>query len=227
MTASQAISPGEAIARPDLWAGAEIPFLPYGDGARNLALYMDLLLAWNRKLNLSGCDNAIELLRDLVQDSFFMASFIEELALRKKWKPEIAAIWDLGAGAGLPGIPLRIFLPFGKYTWVERRQKRALFLENVCARLALPGISGFCGDAAKFMARHSEGAQCIIARAFLPWQKLLEFCKGHLARCGSVIIMSNQAPPALPAQWQLDSSKCYWLPHKTHWLWALSQTDFT
>lgn len=218
------LSPAGAIAAPRLWASAEIPFLPCGEGARELASYIETLLAWNRKLNLSGCAEALPLLRDLIQDSFFLASFLDELVLVKQWPVEALEILDLGAGAGLPGIPLRIFWPYGHYTWVERRQKRALFLQNICARLRLPRCSGFPGDAAAFFAATNQKAHCIISRAFMPWQKLPDFCAAQLAPTGSLIIMASHPPPAPPAGWQLDASRHCPLPARDHWLWALSRS---
>ncbi|MBD5642070.1 MAG: 16S rRNA (guanine(527)-N(7))-methyltransferase RsmG [Desulfovibrio sp.] len=218
------LAAAQAIAAPRLWASDELPFLPYGSGAADLALYLDLLLAWNRKLNLTACQDAVSLLRDLAQDSIFLASFLEELAWRKQWPKTGMQILDLGAGAGLPGIPLRIFWGRGDYTWIERRQKRALFLQNACARLKLANCAGYCGDASDFFKQTRQKARCILSRAFMPWQKLLNFCAGQLASAGSLIIMANHEPPELPAGWRLDSALPCKLPAKTHWLWALSQS---
>lgn len=218
-----ALAPAQAIASPELWASPKVPFLPFGQGAVDLARYLELVLAWNRKLNLSACKEAIPLLRDLVQDSFFLAGFLDELALLKRWPETGQRIWDLGAGAGLPGIPLRIFWPQGHYTWIERRQKRALFLQNVCAQLKLAACSGFCGDASAFFAGSPQKAHCILSRAFMPWQQLLDFCADQLEPNGSIIIMANHAPPSLPSGWTLDAAKLCPLPDKTHWLWALSR----
>lgn len=217
------LTPAQAVASPHLWASEELPFFPYGKGAAELALYLDLLLAWNRKLNLSACKSAIPILRDLAQDSIFLASFLDELTLRKQWDKKNLRLWDLGAGAGLPGIPLRIFWPRGDYTWIERRQKRALFLQNVCAQLKLAACSGYTGEAQAFFAASSQKAHCILSRAFMPWQKLLNFCDRQLEPHGSIIIMANQEPPELPDGWQLDSARICQLPTKKHWLWALSR----
>ena len=43
--------------------------------------------------------------------------------------PESPETWDLGAGAGIPGIPLRLVWDSGTFTLVEVREKRVLFLE--------------------------------------------------------------------------------------------------
>ncbi|AEH40869.1 glucose-inhibited division protein B [Treponema paraluiscuniculi Cuniculi A] len=61
------------------------------------------------------------------------------------------AIADIGSGAGLPGIPLAcalaLYAPETELTLIERREKRIAFLENACARLALPHLRIVHADA--------------------------------------------------------------------------------
>ncbi|MCL2139316.1 MAG: class I SAM-dependent methyltransferase, partial [Treponema sp.] len=52
-----------------------------------------------------------------------------------------ASIADVGSGAGLPGIPLAITLPDVKFTLIERKNRRAGFLRNVCNILGLSNVS--------------------------------------------------------------------------------------
>lgn len=223
---SQCPAVSHAIAHPHLWAASSIPFLPYGVGAEKLALYVDLLLKWNVKLNLSAYQEPVSLLRDLIQDSFFLASFLDSLVLHHLCPGDKLKIWDLGAGAGLPGIPLRIFWPHGAYTWIERRQKRALFLQTACAHLELPNCDGFMGDAKSFFAASSVKPDFIISRAFMPWQKLLNFCSDQLLKGSHIIVMSNESPPEIaPQGWRLVATQNCQLPRKNHWLWALSPSE--
>jgi 16S rRNA (guanine527-N7)-methyltransferase len=49
-----------------------------------------------------------------------------------------ADIADVGSGAGLPGIPLAIALPDCRFTLIERKTRRAVFLQNTLAALGLP-----------------------------------------------------------------------------------------
>lgn len=207
----------DLVAKPELWAAGELPFLPMPEARASLAAYIDLLLAWNEKLNLTGYSDAGAVLADLVQDSFFLARFLEDVFPDYEARLNLE-IYDLGAGAGIPGIPLRILWPFGRYTWIERRSKRAIFLRNASARLKL-NMRGSTSQARDFLA--TRKADCIISRAFMPWRDLLGLCAGSLSRDGAVIIMANESPAPMPDGWILGGSLAYSLPRKQRWLWAI------
>ncbi len=152
-----------------------------------LVLYLDRLAAYNRSFNLVGPENIADILASLVPDSFQLAAMLARLPL-----PENPLALDCGAGAGLPGIPLRMIWQPGKYTMIEQRRKRALFLENVLAELHLPGTGVFAGDAFKV----AEPADLIISRAWMPVPKILDYCAARLADGGFAIIFARDA--ALP-----------------------------
>lgn len=210
----------EWLACPGLWAARDVPFLPWGAGARELEAYLQMLLAWNRRLNLSGCHDAGTLMRDLIQDSFFLAVFLEKLRIQNRWNQPL--ILDLGAGAGLPGIPLRIFWRNGQYAMIERRQKRALFLANALARLKLADTTAHCGDA-ELLARKLAPAQCVLSRAFMPWREMLSFCRPFLAEDGLAVFMANEPVPEMDNGWKVNASFEYFLPAKRRFLWAIAK----
>ena len=102
-----------------------------------LAGYLGLLIQWNRVMNLVGTRAAEDTFFTLVVDSLHLGRFLRE-------DVEYSAApccWDLGSGAGLPGLPLRMIWQEGDYWMVEAREKRALFLSTVLAfhqKLILP-----------------------------------------------------------------------------------------
>ncbi|MCH5276279.1 MAG: class I SAM-dependent methyltransferase [Desulfovibrionaceae bacterium] len=153
-------------------------------------------MRWNGAMNLVGTHSWAETLDRLVFDSFELARFLSADIL-----PEAGAsaqgthtaspcLWDLGAGAGLPGIPLRIVWPRGEYWLVEAREKRAIFLSTVLTRIALPGTHVFRGRAEAFMP--GRQADCVISRAFMPWPKLLRLVRPYLAPGGYVILLTKE-----------------------------------
>ena len=111
-----------------------------------LAAYLDLLMQWNKVMNLVGTRSAEETFFTLVVDSLHLARFLTE-------KVALAAApscWDLGSGAGLPGLPLRMLWTEGEYWLVESREKRALFLSTALARHPLSGTRVYRrGDAGR------------------------------------------------------------------------------
>lgn len=154
--------------------------------AQALSDYLNLLMQWNKVMNLVGAKHWRDALDELVMDSFHLEHFLQEQILMKL--PAAPEIWDLGAGAGLPGIPLRILWQDGTYWLVEAREKRAIFLSTVLARQTLPGTRVFRGRAEVFM--RDKKADLIVSRAFMPWRELLEFVHGVLRPGGVVVFLS-------------------------------------
>ena len=157
------------------------------DSMRN---YLELLFKWNDKINLTGACNWQEALSNLVADSFYLADFLNQLTVL----PQSPQVWDLGAGAGLPGIPLRIIWQNGEYHFVESRKNRANFLQIVHLHLKLDNTFAHSARAEKFMPEQkSKGcpANCIISRAFMPWRELTNFVQPNLAPGGVLLLMQN------------------------------------
>lgn len=192
-----------------------------------LGRYLDLLCAWNGAINLTGARDRADILTRLIPDSFHLAAFLRSAPLMATaLGAEAPRVWDLGAGAGLPGIPLRMVWERGDYTLVEVREKRALFLANALAALGLPRTGVFRGAAERLFAAEppgeNAGADCIVSRAFLPWPKLLDFCRPALRPGGVVIIFAGKPCEELPAPWRLVSETDYTVGGSRRWLWALT-----
>lgn len=193
-----------------------------------LGRYIDLLSAWNSAINLTGARGPEDILERLIPDSFHLAAFLRSAPLAGAWAARGAEgprVWDLGAGAGLPGIPLRLVWEEGDYTLVEVREKRALFLANALAGLGLPRTRVFRGPAERLFAAQPHGADILLSRAFMPWQKLLDFCRPGLAPGGTLVILAAGACGRLPAPWELLAEADYVVNGKQRWFWALREAE--
>src|SRR5262245_2929113 len=84
------------------------------------ARYLELLMLWNRTHDLTACRTPGEVVTNLFRDSLLFLAVLPEL-------DRIVAV-DIGAGAGIPGIPLRLTLPALELTLIESRRKRVSFL---------------------------------------------------------------------------------------------------
>ena len=199
------------------FAGMRDVNLPSG-ALEPLAAYLNMLCRWNGVMNLTGAHSWQEIFLMLVLDSFHLANFLDGQNM-----PDAPLTWDLGAGAGLPGIPLRMVWTRGSYHMVEARQKRALFLSNVLAQLDLPDTHVFRGTVQDFFSRQARPADCIVSRAFLPWPELLGLVLPHLQTGGMLVVMASApAPKSLPNPWQMRDTYPYPAPEKKRWLWALT-----
>ncbi|QGY39095.1 16S rRNA (guanine(527)-N(7))-methyltransferase RsmG [Pseudodesulfovibrio cashew] len=194
------------------------------DQAESLAAYLDQLVKWNRKMNLVGKADWREVFDSLVVDSLFLADFLGGMRL-----PDKPLTLDLGAGAGLPGIPLRTLWSNGDYWLVEVREKRALFMRSVLGRMKLPATHVFHGKAEDALDRlaeagHHATADVILSRAFMPWEKLLDFTRSMLREGGVIIILANEPPPeetALPEGWELGDVAAYPAAGTQRYFWSL------
>lgn len=184
--------------------------------ASGLAAYLGLLMKWNKVMNLVGTSSWTDTLDSLVVDSFHLAAFLRDAAL-----PDNPVSWDLGAGAGLPGIPLRLVWRDGSYTMVEAREKRALFMRTVLSSLDLGHTSVFQGRAEAFFRRSGQ-ADLIISRAFMPWRDMLAFIENALAPKGRVVFLTlSPVPEDLPGDWHLAGQKAYVAAGKERYFWCL------
>jgi 16S rRNA (guanine527-N7)-methyltransferase len=194
------------------------------DQAASLADYLGQLVKWNKKMNLVGPSDWRTIFDTLVVDSLYLADFMDGLDLAGE-----PLCLDLGAGAGLPGIPLRVLWTRGDYWLVESRDKRATFMSSATGRLGLAGTNVFHGraeDALDRLADHGQHATAdlILSRAFMPWPALLDFVRPMLRPRGTVVILANTPPPdeaELPPGWSLGDVASYPAAGKTRYFWSL------
>lgn len=194
---------------------------PTPEQAGSLAAYLGLLEKWNRSTNLVGPRGWREMFSTLVLDSFHLAGFLETLPLR-----EAPLCLDLGAGAGLPGIPLRVLWRRGTYHLVEVREKRAAFLRVCLGTLKLPGTFVFAGRA-EDAAQKLGAADLVLSRAFLPWQELLPLVRPMLAPGGKLVVLANEPPPDLPLGWRLTAQLAYAAAGKPRYFWGLEPASIS
>lgn len=179
-----------------------------------------MLMTWNRVMNLVGQETWQDAAGFLVADSFYLAPFLESLPL-----PGDPRVLDLGAGAGLPGIPLRLLWPEGSYTMIEKRQKRAMFLIQACGTLHLKKTDVQAVPAETYFASHAP-CDLIVSRAFMPWRELLSFIDAALLPGGfAVFMMNDPLPPDVPEGWLAHSSKSYSVRGHVRYLWALRRGE--
>ena len=188
-----------------------------------IASYLTLLVKWNRMMNLVGPSDWEDILSSLVIDSLYLADFIQALPL-----PEHPECRDLGAGAGLPGLPLRMIWQKGAYTLVEAREKRTLFLRSCLAAAPLPGVFVYHGRAEAFMAS-AVHAHLTVSRAFLPWERVLELVSPYTDEGGFCLFLTlsplpSSLPPCLQKEWRLFGEKRYTVCKSERYFWALQKT---
>ncbi len=190
--------------------------------------YLSLLFHYNQRMNLVGKSTWQDIFTSLVLDSFFLAQFLEQIAL-----PKQPLCLDLGAGAGLPGIPLRMLWENGEYWLVEVRSKRCSFMRTALAHLSLQQTFVFEGkaqNALQHIAKQKQKTQencladLIISRAFMPWEKLLPFVRLMLKPKARLVVLANTDVPNKADfldTWKVEKTNSYAVENNTRWFWSL------
>jgi 16S rRNA (guanine527-N7)-methyltransferase len=93
-----------------------------------LSAYLDLLLKWNARTNLTAIREPEEMVRRHFGESLFAA---------RHMGPEVDTLLDLGSGAGFPGIPIALLRPSIRVTLAESQHKKASFLREVVRTLGI------------------------------------------------------------------------------------------
>jgi 16S rRNA (guanine527-N7)-methyltransferase len=177
-------------------------------------------------MNLVGGRDWKGILHGLVLDSLFLADFLREIDL-----PETACILDVGAGAGIPGIPLRCFWTRGEYHLIEPRQKRAAFLQFVLSRVSLPGTMVH-RSRLEDLSRPGLGADMALSRGVRRWPDFLDLAAPYLQSRGLVLVFSSGAwaqDMHPPAGWMLLRERAYrpapHIPQRYFWLFGLRKAS--
>jgi 16S rRNA (guanine527-N7)-methyltransferase len=159
-----------------------------GEAQGRLLAYAAELLKWNEKVSLTAITRTDEVVDKHLLDSVSVL-------------PEIQGathLLDLGAGAGLPGIPLAIAIPGLRATLVDAVAKKVSFMKS-------GAVKGGVADRVKAIHARAEGrpereglplADLVISRAFMDVGPFLLLARNYLAPQGRVVAMLGQTPAA-------------------------------
>lgn len=145
--------------------------------------YMNLLLEWNKKINLTAIT---------VPEEIILKHFIDSLTIASKIK-EGATLVDIGTGAGFPGIPLKIYRKDIKIVLVDSLNKRLNFLKEVIKKLGLEKIETIHSRAEEFgkNKKYRETFDVATSRAVANLSTLSEYLLPLVKEKGICICMKG------------------------------------
>src|SRR3984893_466635 len=116
-------------------------------------------------------------------------ALIEDCLVLLDYLGDARKVVDVGSGAGLPGLPLKIAMPQLELTLIESDQDKAAFLVQACAKLGLDGVEVVArrAEEAGHDPRLREAFDVAVARALAPMPVLVELCLG-LVRVGGKLL---------------------------------------
>jgi len=151
--------------------------------------YAELLLEWNRSINLTGA-RTLEQVEALIADTGALAA--------ASWTG-ITTVIDVGSGGGLPAVPLAIAMPQVQFTLLEANIRKCAFLEHVAATLGLTNVVVATGRAEELGHRPAlrEQFDRAISRAAAPPGVLLELALPFVRTGGDLVAQVSPLNPHL------------------------------
>jgi len=131
-----------------------------------LEKYYELLIEYNKVMNLTGITEKEEVYLKHFYDSITIAKIID---LNNE-----NSMCDLGSGAGFPGIVIKIFYPNLNIVLVDSLNKRINFLNTVIKELDLKNITAIHARIEDYAKENKEKFDVVTARAVAPLNILLE-----------------------------------------------------
>jgi 16S rRNA (guanine527-N7)-methyltransferase len=191
------------------------PFLRSADDQRlttndllNISTYIDLLLRWNARINLTAIRHPEAIVTRHFGESLFAATHLFPC---RRERPRSCSsdetLIDIGTGAGFPGLPIKIWAPHLHLTLIESNQKKATFLREIARALTLTDINVFPGRAEDYphpanavtlrAVERFETTLPVAARLVTPTGRLaLLISEAQLTRAQDLTPGFNWAPPA-------------------------------
>jgi 16S rRNA (guanine527-N7)-methyltransferase len=149
--------------------------------------FIKLIEKWNKAYNLTAIRDREEMARLHILDSLAILPHI----IGKR-------VIDIGTGAGLPGIPLAIFLPEISFTLLDSNAKKTRFVQQVVLELKLKNVEIVHS---RVENHHPEQAyDAVLTRAFASLPEIVKLTAHLQAKDGMLLAMKGQNLDAELAQ---------------------------
>ncbi len=147
-------------------------------------LYREDLLDWNTQINLTAITDPEEVL---------IKHFLDSLSLLMVYDVPDVRLLDIGAGAGFPGLPLKIVRPQWQVVLLEATGKKVAFLQHIIETLQLEDVMAVHGRAEELVhkAEYRASFDMVTARAVASLPALLEYA-APFCRVGGQIIFPKK-----------------------------------
>ena len=173
--------------------------------AAQLQAYLDLLLRWNARINLTAVRDPEEIVTRHFGESLFAARLLRDAGAFTSTACTAPTLADVGSGAGLPGIPIKLFAPEIRLTLIEAQNKKATFLGEVIRTLGIEGAEIYGGRAENW----NQQAAIVTMRAVEKFERALQVTATLVANGGALCLFigagqTESAQRTLGHEWQFS-----------------------
>lgn len=144
-----------------------------------LSAYLDLLLKWNARTNLTAIRDPQEIVRRHFGESLFAGRHLGDPG----------TLLDLGSGAGFPGLPIALLYPEIGVTLAESQNKKATFLREAIRTLELPNVEVWAARAETLPA--TRQFHTVTLRAVDNMEAALLAARERIAPGGQLVVLST------------------------------------
>ena len=159
---------------------------------QQLSTYLDLLLRWNARINLTAVREPEVIVTRHFGESLFAARHLLPCAAAEARPSAHPRVFDFGSGAGFPGLPIKIWAPQIELTLIESNLKKATFLREVIRALALTSAEVFSGRAENFYSQ----ADVVTLRAVERFERSLAVAARLVAPHGRLALLIGEGQAA-------------------------------
>lgn len=154
------------------------------DWPEEFELYLNELLEWNKKFNLTS-------ITDREEAKF--RHFYDSLTLREAFdfSGKDVSVIDIGSGAGFPGLPMKIAFPNIRLTLLDSTAKKTKFMEHIIALLKLSGAEAVWVRAEDYANERKEEYDMAFCRALAPLNIAAELCLPFVKKGGRFFAMKG------------------------------------
>ncbi len=147
-------------------------------------VYIEELKKWNQRINLTALRGDLEIGVKHFLDSLTAAPYLQGAK----------RVLDIGAGAGFPGLPLKILSPYIELLLLESSQKKVFFLRHIVRRLRLQGVEVIHGRAQQreIIGEYARGFNLVLSRALADLPTFMHLALPYTTEGGFILGMRGK-----------------------------------